>query len=194
MKLGEMTLEEAAKTAAGNWRQFDSFFWHRAHKLSDSDRWCIVYTCNRDSGILDMSNADAIGKALERFAKGRNPDVLPEHHSHWACGSVDGFSIRVFKRGKITKAFKTYHALAQRLANYPLLHEEDYCRREYEATVSNLDDAAWKLKREYHLPEGWQDQVYGWLADNDPSAIESTDDQGGFPDEDQLRAAFDALG
>lgn len=194
MKLAEMTLEEAAKAAAGNWREFESFCWHRARDLQKPDDWCIVYTQNRDSGLIDQSNAAAIDEALEPFTNGKNPDVVPEHHNHWACGWVDGYSIRVFKKGRITKAFKTYHELAERMVDYPLLDESDYSAREYEATVENLDDAAWKLKREYDLPEGWEAQVYGWFSDNDCSAIESSDDQGGYPDESQLRAAFDALG
>jgi hypothetical protein len=70
---------------------------------------------------------------------------MAEHHHHWAVGHVDGYSIRVFRDGRITEAFEAYHALAQRLADYPVLDEEDYSRREYEATLENLPDAAWKL-------------------------------------------------
>ena len=190
MRLGEMDLEAAAKAAAGNWKKFECFAWHR--ELNDADQWCIVYSHNRDSGLLDQSNAAAIETAMESFLEGN--DVFLEHHHHWACGWIDGYSIRVYRRGRITKAFKAYHALAQRLADYPLLDEEDYSRREYEATLENLPDAAWKLKNEYELPEGWEEAVYGWLSDNDPGAVENRDDQGGYPNEAQLRAAFDALG
>jgi hypothetical protein len=189
MRLGEMELEAAAKAAAGNWRKFECFAWHR--DLDDGDQWCIVHTHNRDSRLLDQSNAAAIDKAMEPFLGG---DVMAEHHSHWACGWVDGCSIRVYRRGRITKAFKAYHALAHRMADYPVLDEEDYSRREYEATLENLPDVAWRLKNEYELPEGWEGDVYGWLSDNDPSAVENRDDQGGYPSEDQLRAAFEGLG
>ena len=103
-------------------------------------------------------------------------------------------SIRVFRRGRTTKAFRAYHKLAQRLAEYPVLDEADYSSREYKATLENLPDAAWRLKNEYDLPEGWPEAVYRWLSDHDSSAVESRDDQGGYPTEDQLRAAFDALG
>lgn len=194
MRLGELTLEEAAREAAGNWQHFDSFAWHRGHDLPDADRWTIIHTRNRDSDLLDQSNAAAIEAAMKPFTRGRNPDVVPEHHHHWACGWVGGFSIRVYRRHRITKAFKAYHELAQRLANYPLLDESDYSAREYEATIANLADAAWRLKREYDLPKGWESAVYRWLADHDDSAVESSDDRGGYPSEEQLRAAFDALG
>ena len=189
MRLGEMELEAAAKAAAGNWQKFECFAWHR--QPDNAENWAIVYANNRDSGLLDQSNAAAIEAAMEPFLGG---DVMAEHHHHWACGWIDGYSIRVYRRGRITKAFKAYHELAHRLADYPLLDESDYSRREYEATLANLPDAAWKLKNEYELPEGWEEAVYGWLSDNDPGAVENRDDQGGYPSEDQLRAAFDALG
>ena len=53
------------------------------------------------------------------------------------------------------------------LPDYPLLDEDDYSARQYEATISNLPDAAWKLKGEFELPEGWESAVYDWFADND---------------------------
>ena len=118
MRLGEMDLEAAAKAAAGNWREFDCFAWHR--KPDHAENWAIVYTHNRDSGLLDQSNAAAIEEAMEPFPNG---DVVAEHHHHWACGWIDGYSIRVYRRGRITEAFNAYHALAERLANYPILDE-----------------------------------------------------------------------
>ena len=131
---------------------------------------------------------------MEPFAEADDPDVVSEHHHHWACGWIDGWAIRVFRDGQITKAFKAYHALAERLANYPILDEEDYSRRELEATLANLPDAAWKVKNDYDLPEDWEEEVYRWLSDNMPGAVENRDDQGGYPSEDQLRVAFNALG
>ena len=92
MNLGEMTLDEAARAAAGNWMHFQCFCWGRASKLRDADQWTIVYTHHRDSGLLDQSNATAIGAAMDTFTKGKNPDVVPEHHHHWACGWVDGYT------------------------------------------------------------------------------------------------------
>ena len=189
MRLGEMELEAAAKVAAGNHRTFQCFAWHR--QPDDAENFCIVYTHNRDSGLLDQSNAAAIDKAMEPFLGG---DVVAEHHHHWACGWIDGYSIRVYRRGRITKAFKAYHALAERLANYPVLDEEDYSSREYEATLANLPDAAWKVRNEYDLPESWESEVFSWFWEHDQSAVENRDDQGGYPTEDQLRAAFEALG
>ncbi len=192
--LGELTLENAAKEAAGNWQRFESFCWFRESEIERPEDWAIIYTHNRDSGLLDQSNADAIAEAMEPFTDGDNPDVVMESHNHWAVGHLDGFSIRVYRNGEITEAFKTYHDLCEQMDGYPILDEEDYSNREFEATLENITDAAWRVKHEYDLTDGWEGDVYSWLSDHRPSAIENRDDQGGYPSEDELRAAFDALG
>jgi hypothetical protein len=189
-----LTLEEAAKQAEGNWRNFDCFVWHRRSELDEPDNWAIVYTHHRDSGLLDQSNASVIERALEPFTIGDDSDMVFESHSHWAVGHVDGFSIRVFRDGEITDAFKTYHELRERMADYPILDEEDYGRREYEATLENIGDTVWRLTNEYDLPHGWEGDVYGWLSDHNCRAIENRHDQGGCPSEEELREAFEALG
>lgn len=192
--LGEMTIEDAARKAAGNWRKFVCFAWDRERGLDDPDDWAIIYTHNRDSGLLDMSNADAIAKALEPFTAGDDPDVVFESHSHWAVGHVDGFSIRVHREGEITDAFKTYHDLAERMDGYPVLDESDYGEREYLATVENIAEAAWRLKGQYVLAEGWEGDVFSWFSDHRQHAVENRDDRGGYPEEADLRDAFEALG
>ena len=194
MQLAELTVNDAAKTAAGNWKNFNCFVWFRDKEVKHAEDWAIFYTHNRDSGLLDQSNASVIHKAMQPFAEGSNPDVVFESHSHWAVGSVDGFSLRVFKRGRITKAFRKYHELQRQMDDYPILDETDYSNREYEATVSNIEDAAWRLKKEFSLPEGWAEEVYGWLSDHECCEIENVDDQGGYPSEDALKRAFGTLG
>ena len=140
-RLGELDLQEAAEQAAGNWRKFQCFVWYR-DEIQDAENWAIVYTHNRDSGLLDLSNASMIEKTLEPFIDDEDPDVVMESHNHWACGWIDGFSIRVFRDDQITDAFRKYHELAERLAEYSILNEEDYSNREYEATIENIVDAA----------------------------------------------------
>lgn len=192
--LGTLELEEAAHQAANNWQHFDSFIWFRDRELEDADKWSVIYTQHRDSGLLDQSNAAAIAEALAPFAEGDDPDLVFESHHHFAVGHVDGFSVRVFdQNGEITDAFRAYHELAERMNDYPVLSEEDYSRREYDQTLRNIEDAAWRLKREFALSEGWESEVYSWLSDNAPSEIENRDDQGGYPSEESLEAAFKAL-
>jgi hypothetical protein len=193
-QLGDLALEEAAKEAAGNWQRFQCFAWWREREIEDSENWAIIYTHHRDSGLLDQSNAHVIAKAMEPFADTKVPDVVFESHNHWAVGSIDGFSVRVFRDGTITDAFRTYHELAERMASYPILDETDYCNREYEATVENIGSAAWRLKNDYELPTGWEEEVYSWLSEHRFAAIENCDDQGGYPSEEELVEAFTALG
>jgi hypothetical protein len=192
--VGEMTLEDAAKQLAGNWQRFESFAWFRESEIDDPDNWAIIYTHNRDSGLLDQSNADAVAEALKAFSETDDADVVFESHEHWAVGHVDGFSIRVYRNGEITEAFKTYHDLMEQMDGYPILDEEDYSNRVYEATLENISDAAWRVKHEYELPDGWESEVFSWFWDHRQSAVENRDDRGGYPEEGDLRAAFDALG
>lgn len=192
-RIGELELNDAARHAAGNWKRFDSFVWYR-DDIEDAENCAIIYTHNRDSGLLDQSNSRVIAKALEPFTDGDTPDVVMESHNHWAVGHVDGFSVRVFKDGEITPAFRKYHELAEAIACYAILDDEGYSRLEYEATIENLADCAWRLKDEYDLPDDWRYEVYSWLSDNDCGEIENTNDQGGSPSEESLRNAFTALG
>jgi hypothetical protein len=189
-----MNLEQAAQRAAGNWRDFDSFIWWRESEIADPENWAIIYTSNRDSGLLGQSNAAAIGAAMMPYTEGDDPDVVFEEHSHWAVGHVNGFSIRVFRDGVITEAFRTYWELHEAMQGYPVLDEEDYSRREYEATIENIGESAYRLRREYELPPKWREEVFSWLWDNNQRELENVDDQGGWPSEEALEAAFNALG
>src|SRR5262245_41147296 len=128
-------VEGAAKEMAGNHQRFDSFAWH--DRPADDDKWTIVYTRNRDSRLLEESNAEAIDRELGPLFK--SGDIVPEHHGHWACGWIDGYAIRVYDdTGAITPAFRRWCELCEQLADYPVLDEEDYSRREYEATLENI--------------------------------------------------------
>jgi len=191
--LGDITIDEAANESAGNWRIFECFVWWRESELERPDDWMIHYSQHRDSSLLDQSNAEKIREALNRFTEGDDPDVVEESHSHWAVGHIDGFSLRVFKDGEITEAFRSFYKLMELLAAYPILDEEDFSKREYEATVESIIDAAWRLRDDYDLPENWQYEVYGWLSDRECSEIECCGDQGGYPSEEWLRRAMNAL-
>lgn len=190
--LGKLSLQEAAKEAAGNWRKFNSFVWYR-DDVEDRDNWGIIYTHNRDSRLLTQSNATVINKELTPFSEGDDPDVVFESHTHWAVGHIDGFSIRVFKNGEITDAFKKCHQLYEKLAGYPTLDEEHYSEMESDATFQNVCQAGRGMEQKYNLPEGWENDVTSWLYEN-TNALENTDDQGGWPEDSDLKKAFKALG
>lgn len=185
-----------AKKAAGNWKRFDCFAWHRSHELADADQWTIVYTSNRDSGLIEQSNAEFIQKELLPFTKGRNPDVVVESHYHWAVGHVDGFSIRVYCRGKITKAFEKWCELKAQMDDCPLLDEGDYSARLYEASVENIkcESRSVASGHDIELPAGFEYRVYEWLAHHDDEALDDCDDHGAYPSEDSILSAFKGLG
>jgi hypothetical protein len=109
--LGDLTLEDAAKQAAGNWRQFGCFCWHRESELEDAENWAICYS-----------------------------------------------------------------------------------NREFEATLENIRNVAWRLKNAHALTDGWEIELYSWLSENNPRAIENLDDQGGCPSEGELETSIESLG
>jgi hypothetical protein len=192
--IGEMTLEHAAREAAGSWRSWTCFVWDREREIDDVENWSIIYTHNRDSGLLAQSNAAAIADVLRPFSETKNPDVVFESHAHWAVGHVDGFSIRVYRDGEITEAFHIYHGLMEQLDSYPVLDEADYSSREYDAALENIEDAAWRFKSTYDLHDGWEAEVYEWLSAHRPGAVENKDDRGAYPSECDLLDAFNGLG
>lgn len=131
-------IEELAKEAAGNWRKFDSFAWFE--QPEDSDDWTIVYTHNRDSDIVTRCNAEIIEQEMTPYTEADEPDCYAERHNHWAVGWVDGYSIRVYKNGQITEAFKKWCELQQRIEDYPLLDESKYSEMEWNEYLE-----AWEL-------------------------------------------------
>lgn len=187
-------LQDLAKQAAGNWQHFESFAWHR--KPKNAQDWTIVYTSHRDSTLISQSNANAIDELLLFFLLGDDPDVVAEQHSHWAVGYVNGYSIRVYHNRRITKAFAKWCEIQGRLQDYPVLDDDDYSAREKEATIANIKDQARYLagKWDIDLPDGYQYEIYVWLLRNDENALENRDDQGAYPNDTSLLAAFTALG
>ena len=187
-------LIQAARKAAGNWKRFDSFVWFRESDITDPENWAVLYTHHRDSRLLDLSNASVIRKRLLPFSEGDDPDVIFESHTHWAVGHIDGFSLRVFRDWDITEAFHIYHDLMEQKDTYPILDETAYSNRANGATIAHILDSAWKLKDEFDLPEDWEYQVYDWFSENLYRAVENRDDNGGYPEQEDLRKAFVALG
>lgn len=137
--LATMEYESAARECAGNHQKFDSFCWYDRPD-DNPQEWGIVYTHNRDSGIIERCNAESTGKALAPFVE--SGDVTEEHHTHWACGWVDGYAIRVFRDGEITEAFRVYFDLLCKMDDYPILDESRLGEMELEESASAWDDWA----------------------------------------------------
>lgn len=202
MLTAEEELADKAYEIAGNWKHFESFCWHG--EPEDSLNWGIIYTHNRDSRLLELSNAGEIAKVMAPFAEGDDPDVVFESHNHFAVGHVDGFSIRAIKNSEPTEAVKKYLELVARMEDYSILNESDYSERETEATEENFEEAVRGLDDEFNFrvktEDGWKEQeeedwhtaIYEYLSNN-TNALESRDDQGGYPSKEELHEACKAL-
>ena len=196
--------EEMVEKARGNWKRFGSFAWFEKPDEWDLDNVCIVYTSNRDSGLLDQSNASVIAKGLEPF---EDLWCYSERHSHFLCGYVDGYSILVsvyvpdWDMEVLTPAFALWCEFQLRMDNYPILDEEDYSGRELEALWENVQGELRFLVGKYdelddvELTDELVSDVLNWLSENDSGATENGgDDQGGYPYEGELVGALRGLG
>ena len=171
--------EQAVKEAA----QLTDFSYRGDKDLGRT--WAMTFSKSRDSGILEKSNYDAVKGDLER----RFPrDVSDERFSHFAVGWLDHLLVRMLdKNGKVTKAGIAALEWKNRLESYPVADDEDFSRREFEATLDNIRSTG-------SLDEHTAQKVYDWLSENDQRALENADDQGGAPSEDQIDKALKAMG
>lgn len=152
-----------AADAAGNWQRFNSFAWFS--KPDNADDFTIVYVSNRDSDTLDKANAKVIADELTPFIK--RGTVIPQRHSHWACGHVDGYAIKVRdKRGRITKAFQVWADIQARLDDYPILDESLYSEMELEA-----QNESWECWARADYVRAVERALDVTLDDSDASAV-----------------------
>lgn len=192
-----LSLEEAAKVAAGNWQSFQDFSWHEADKIKDADKWAIFNCRHRDSDLLEISNFEAMQELLKPYM---GKDVMAWSASCWLVGWREGFRIRVFnKKGEITEAFKAWYEINGRLAEYPVLDEEDFNSKEFEATLENIDEIIGDVTRSYedyelNITDKTPHEVWEWIWDNDDSQLQSVDARGGWPDDDVVERALWTIG
>jgi hypothetical protein len=87
--------------------------------------WLAVASVHRDADILEQSNFAAFTAALG----GESEHVAIERASHWAVGWVDRLIIDPTASNVVAKA----ESLAARLEDYPVIDDDDFSRREWEA-------------------------------------------------------------
>lgn len=186
-----MTIIDKANKYTGNWKKWDSFGWSNCPE--DGELWAIVYTHNRDSGLVELSNAKAIREALNKFPE---EEIIFERHSHWAVGWVDGFVIRVWKdfsKTEVTDVFKKYMDLQEKLEDYYLLDEDDHSERQLEETFENVESIGKRYVKDG--VDEWVDKVLCWFDANESNELESDDDdQGGCPSSESVKRALYSLG
>lgn len=184
------TLEEFCHVFAGNWREFNCFIWW--DRPADAERWGIHYTHNRDSELLTVSNAAVILKEMKAFIS--RGSALVERHNHWACGWIQCLVVKVYdRRGIPTQAVRKLWELKRRLADYPVLDDEDYANREHESALDAIEQQVPRGVRD-RLPDSWTSEVLSWLWDHEQGELENTDDRGACPSEASVERARAALG
>lgn len=168
-------LEPWAAELAGNHRKFASFGWH--NRPENDEQYGIVYMTNRDADLLTQSNWETALKLLEEYLEADEPDIWTEVHNHWAVGWVEGFVVRVYDdSGEITPAANALNELREQLEDYPVLDEEDWSQREFDAQHEAIADVYLrKSEKADDLPDDWVEQVWSYLWDNDQAAFDGYD-------------------
>jgi len=89
----------------------------------DYKDWYGIAGQSRDSGCLEQSN---FKNAVEMLG-GESDDVRIERFGHWAVGWIEEVYVRPG-----SKAYDIALDIEQRLEDYPVLNEDDYCDMEHE--------------------------------------------------------------
>lgn len=113
----------------GNWKKADSFVWYGAPE--DAEEYALYYTSNRDTAdLIELSNEKVINDALDGLE-----GAIAEHHSHWACGYVDGWAVKFG-----SPAWDKLAELLAAMEDYPILDEEVYDELRQEQIDSAWDN------------------------------------------------------
>ena len=73
------------------------------------------------------------------------------------------------------------------------MDEEDFSRREYDATLENLRSEGFDSDF-FAPPDNWETEVFSWLWDHNQSAVENRDGNGGYASKAEIAEALDGLG
>lgn len=196
-------LAERAEEAAGNWREFNSFVWH-AEPEEGADNWTHICLGTRDSNLMEESNRESIEKRLSQW-KGEddgfgNCAVDFTQHNCWAYGyrHMIEMTVYVVKDGvqtdEVTPWFKEWCKIVDEMSEYAVLDEDDYSRRQAEATYEWVQDTGWRFVKEGNERNGeWVGKVIDWLEENEPSELECRDDFA-TPSEESICRALEELG
>ena len=159
-----------AEKLVGNWQNFGSFWW--SDRPEDAEKWTIVYTQNRDSDILTRANHISIESRLEQFFEADSPNILREYHSHWGCGWIEGYAIRVYDdSGEITPEFMEWVDIRDAIEDYPILDEELYSNMQYEESLESLRSEYGRYTKE-NAPDGWENNLHEKLQDDHNDCFE----------------------
>lgn len=133
----------------------------------------VLYARTRDSQILTESNWDYIVKKLNVLAfdngsysdcKGLNDSRAAAYHwraGHWACGWIEYLMIRHDAPPEIIAAAQSIH---DDLESYPVLDEDDYSTRQYDAAEQYWSEMSEEERaeaiKEHGTEESARDDLY----------------------------------
>jgi hypothetical protein len=107
--------------------------------------WSSYYSAgvgqSRDSDCLEQSNFAVMLAALG----GESETVIVVRESHWAVGWVEWIAVHESDTVALAKADEQ----CGRLANYPVLDEEDWSQREWNAMCEVWENAGLQGRMEY---------------------------------------------
>jgi len=139
------TEEQFAKEFAGNWGRAggpDSCWAFNEEK--HPEYWGLLLLVSRDTSecSVEASNFAVMEKRFKKFLTGKNPSLKEVRITHWACGWIDGFGIKVYqdKGKKFTKAFLELIKIQQELERYSVLDDDDYFERRYKFACESVKD------------------------------------------------------
>ena len=147
---------------------------------------------HRDSSLLDNSNFETFEKAMKEIGEADNWQHEEAcwqivRDEHWAVGWVEWIAIHKEVQAHIDKADE----LLAQLADYPVLDEEDYCNRQYEAALSFVTEAVsfYARRSEEEFTEEQEQAVIDFLM-NKCDDFGGSDGDGYYPSDEEVKAAF----
>lgn len=123
---------------------------------------------SRDSDCLEQSNFACMLAAIG----GESEVVTVVHENHWAVGWVEWIAIEDDGSEESAAALKIADDCKEALDDYPVLDDDDFSRREWEAFQENWNNWAWKdfvkeIKSQYDLSDDASDV----LCDGDNTVL-----------------------
>lgn len=133
------------------WSKPDSYFGH-----NPEGDFVLYSLAGNMAQILDESNFECFKSAMEKAEKSLPPDddreqlVTTWRASHWACGSVTYLMLSKAAPDDLKQAAED---ILEGLAQYPVVNEDDYSERQYNAAGEYWDSLSAEEKKEYGAPE-----------------------------------------
>lgn len=159
-------IKDFAEKILGNYTRIPNYADYSDY---DPRYWTMLHLSHRDSDVLTLSNAATIRQELESLDT--DTDIEFSSVLHWAVGYCDVVYIRVYDTsGEITRAFAKYFELQERLADYPVLNDDDYNARQ-EAYAQETwkyisDKERAELKKRFNIPARLRSYHSVMRADN----------------------------